>query len=237
MTARRLGYLPDHHDPRDFPFGISVSPSYSTLRASVVSVLDQGDTESCVANAIVQAVSVQQRAKGIIYPQLSRLSIYWHARAEQGLPTAAVDSGCHIRDAVKALQQLGAPDELTWPFDPRWVNKRPSWLAEREGFDRRGVRGYMRISGIDGIRSAIASGRPVVGGWQVDQAFQDINGPALVTSFGAPIGGHCMCIIGYDSDTFEIVNSWGSVWRGGFVRFSNDLAAQANDLWAIDLAS
>lgn len=233
----RLGYIPDEPDARDLPFGLSESapPSSYTLRPLVFGVYDQGDSETCVSNAIARAIQVQQSAAHLTTPPLSRLSINWHACMGN---QPGFNGGCRIRDAIKYLQQLGAPDESVWPFDLNHIATHPSWAAERQGFDRHGIRGYYRVSTLDGIRSAVSSGKPVVAGWAVDQAFLSRTGPSLVSSFGEPIGGHAMCIVGYDPDSFELVNSWGTTWRdGGFVRLSNDLTSQASDLWAIDLAS
>ena len=49
------------------------------------------------------------------------------------------------------------------------------------------------------------------------------------------VGGHAMCVVGYDGDNFEIVNSWGTGWRnGGFAWLTSGRLATATDLWAVD---
>ena len=52
---------------------------------------------------------------------------------------------------------------------------------------------------------------------------------------GEKVGGHAMVLIGYDTDIFEFVNSWGISW--GFEGYNcikeNDLMNNLIDAWAI----
>jgi C1A family cysteine protease len=86
------------------------------------------------------------------------------------------------------------------------------------------------------IRAALASGKPVVFGMDVDIAFLDNSGPNVIgPAEGAAVGGHAMCVVGYDGEDFEIVNSWGPTWRdGGFARLTAARMETATDLWAVD---
>jgi C1A family cysteine protease len=46
-----------------------------------------------------------------------------------------------------------------------------------------------------------------------------------------------MCIIGYNPDGFDVVNSWGSAWGdGGYFLASNDFLHACEDLWAVETA-
>lgn len=242
LRRRGTGYLSDPADHRDRDFdGLGLSraqlPGVS-LRPHVLSVLDQGPTNSCVAQSVAQALRIQSSVNGSPEALRSRSAIYWNSRAYHGATRR--DRGTHIRHAIKALQKFGAPSEGVWPFVPNQVNKRPPPAAYQNGFDARGVRGYYRIfdageAKLLAVKAALAAGRPVVAGWMIDRAFMDDDGPSIITPPVGPIvGGHAMVIIGYTGDFFEIVNSWGG-WRdGGFARFTSEFVARAIDVWAID---
>lgn len=232
----RLGYVGDIEDARDVLFGLPdlVSiPQAHSLRSHIGRIYDQGPTNSCVAQALAQALLVEQHGHGHSAPELSRLWIYWHARAAGRVEG---DAGSRIRDAIRALRDLGCPPEADFAFDVARVSRPPGWFLSRAAHDFRGIRRYRRARTPDEIRAAIASGAPVVGGWQVDRPFLEDDGPREVRSMDGPIaGGHALCLVGYDGEWFEVVNSWGSSWRdAGTCLFHESVVAQVGDAWAID---
>jgi len=237
-----FGWKKDPSDSRDKPFGMvgmaAALPPEASLRPFVVKVLDQLDTESCVANAVAQAVRTALNYRGESDPLTSRLFLYFNARAWTGDQT--VDMGTYIRTCIKGLARFGAPAEEDWPFYAEHVNNQPPWNAYRLGYDFRGLRGYYRIFDdedvLNQIRGAIASGRPVVAGWRVDESILDPSGGIIDVQTGDIVGGHAMAIVGYDvNGNFEIVNSWGSSWRdNGFAKCTPDFILQGSDQWIID---
>jgi len=236
-----LGYRRDPVDPRDRPLArlglVSPPPASASLRSRVDSVLDQANTQSCVAHAWDQALRIGDHIDGQRAPALgSALFLYYNSRAWHG--DEHRDEGTYLRTCAQGLVRFGrAPDRL-WPFDLRRVNDRPSWKAYRSAYDLRGPRGYYRIPSGDlaAVRSAIAAGKPVVFGMSVDLAFLADDGPSVIGDpEGRAAGGHAMCIVGYEGDNFEIVNSWGIGWRdGGFAWLTANRLATATDLWAVD---
>lgn len=243
------GYLPDQTDPRDLDIdrlGLASRqlPITTSLRPRGLVPFDQGRTNSCVGNAIAQAVRIRQahRAGWELPEPLSRLAIYWNARAYHGGTTQ--DLGTHIRMAIRGLQHYGAPPEHVWPFDIGVlgkVNRKPSLRSYQLGHDFGGVRGYYRIfdSGerkLLAIKSAIAAGYPVVAGWLVDAEFQRDDGPSVIDVVTGPtIGGHAGVLDGYAGDAFDFVNSWGTSWRaGGVATVTSGFVERAIDVWAVD---
>lgn len=237
-----LGWKKDPSDARDKPYGmVGFAPSLpisATLRPFVVKVLDQLATESCVANAVAQAVRTSLAYRGIDEALVSRLFLYFNARAWHGDERA--DGGTYLRTCIKGLSRFGAPSEDDWPFFPEHVNDHPPWNAYRLGYDFRGVRGYFRIFDDDDVltqvRAAIATGKPVVAGWRVDESILDPEGPSLIdVPTGEIIGGHAMAIVGYEGDYFTLCNSWGPTWRdSGFVQCTSDFILAGSDRWVID---
>jgi hypothetical protein len=238
---RCLGYRPDPQDDRDFklgalrlPVGVPLS---ATLEPFIVEILDQLNTNSCVANAWAQALRVAGCVNGTARPPLpSRLYLYSNSRAFHG--EAHIDDGTFLRTCGSGVIKFGAPPEHVYPFETARVNERPPWAAYRAGFDFRGSRGYYRIAmgDLSGIRQALAAQKPVVFGVSVPDSFLSSDGPSTVDFTNEPIvGGHAMVVVGYEGDRFRICNSWGADWRErGLCWFTEKMMARAMDLWAVD---
>jgi hypothetical protein len=242
--SRGFGYLRDPADERDRKlsallgrFAASPPPPSASLERPEVGPKDQSMTSSCTGQACSQAVRLAYLRRGVPCPELSALFAYYMARAQHG--GEHDDSGSYLRTVVKGVTQLGIATESAWPFSDEAVNRHPSFGAYREAFDRRGVRGYHRIDegDVDGVRRAIAAGYPVIGGWQVGQAFVDWGGKSVISGQIMPIGGHALPIVSYAADgTFRLLNSWSSSWgRGGYAVVDEMFVAAGSDLWAVQL--
>lgn len=245
-----MGYKPDPPDPRDktihelaatganfLPVG-SELPSQASVAEAKVGIRHQGQTSSCVGFALSTAVRLAHIKDGRNVPELSPSFVYYIGRKDH--QDKVTDKGTHIRSALKGIIRVGVPEERHWPFDPKKINRPPTWGAYRHGHDNGGVRGYYRIPRFkpDLIRLAIASQRPVVAGFLVDRAFVKNKGPSEITTpmdKKSIVGGHAMVIEAYDGDRFTLHNSWGTGWRnGGRVKVSSEFIKGAYDIWAID---
>lgn len=238
---RGFGYRPDPTDTRDKRLAElklkKALPKAASLRSHVAIVLDQGATSSCVAHAWAQALRIGDVLDGRANAELSsRLFLYYNARAYHDDETR--DEGTYLRTCAKGILHFGRSAEVDWPFNTRKINVRPPWKAYRAAFDLSGPRGYYRIDSgdLDGVRLAVASGKPVVFGMVVGTEFLSDDGPVLIDRMdGQGVAGHAMCVVGYEGDTFEIVNSWGASWRdGGFARLTSARLSKATDLWVVD---
>ena len=62
----------------------------------------------------------------------------------------------------------------------------------------------------------------------VDRAYQDDDGPAVVDRMGASIGGHMQTVTAVLNSGVRVLNSWGPAWRdGGSVLFDRAYFATA----------
>jgi C1A family cysteine protease len=241
---RGLGCKRDRHDPRDRHLGVLLGarandppPSAADLRNATVTAKDQGGTSSCTGQSTSQALRLAYLHAGIACPELSALTSYYWGRAESG--EQKEDGGSYLRDVIQATQRFGCADETAWPFLEANVNVGPGHSVYRSAFDRRGPKGYYRVQpDPDSVRRAIAAGYPVVGGWQVSQAFLDWDGQEPIgMQLDNIVGGHALPICGYDPGGFWLLNSWGTGWGrdGGYALVNDAFIRQGDDLWAIDL--
>jgi C1A family cysteine protease len=233
-----LGYIPDTEDKRDLHFGAlrlpgAVFTSFS-LKEHVVEVLNQENTSSCVAHSWAQALRICDSLAGIKDPPLpSREFLYFNARAFDGEPIE--DQGTQLRSCAKGLIKFGRPPESSWAFDPRYINERPPWSAYRDAYDFKGPAGYYRVTGLDQMKAALASGKPVVGGASVGNSIFAYTGGIYSPDPTEPsIGGHALVFVGFTPDYFEICGSWGPGYgEHGFMRVSYAWTSSFTDLWAV----
>lgn len=227
-------------------------PAYASNRSLIVEVLDQGALGSCVANAALQAVRASHRRQGVSAPPLgSRLALYYLSRAQMG--ETEIDGGTYLRLAFQSLNTFGFCPEDVWPYSDtgdRWKTA-PSKDAYRLAYDQRAKVGrpvaYYRIyedgfERVFAVKRALAAGYVVCFGTDVSDAFcaGDLGSGPISAPIGQSIaGGHAMCIVGYDGDTFTICNSWGPGFGdGGYCRFRADYIAwsKSRDFWFVEAA-
>lgn len=204
-------------------------PRKVDLRPHMTSVEAQGETSSCVANAVAGAYEylVKQHRGDDAY-DVSRLFIYYNARAiaDDLDPTEGPeleDEGTLIGAAIEGLKRYGACSEETWPFEEDSVNEAPP----EEAFEEAGaflVEDVEQVpTNLDAWKAALAEGNPIVFGINLFESFDAQRRPGMVPSPSprevarAEHGGHAMLCVGYsDVDRVFIVrNSWGDEWGDG----------------------
>ena len=214
MIARVHGWIPD---PAHAPiFGgnatrvaLAMRGGISPASASIPfgEVFDQGQSGSCVAQASAKCLELVTGVRP------SRLAIYEAARVRGGQSIEALrDVGCIPALAVEAMTLEGVSAEERWAFDPAKVLKATPWDVLRADVK---VGGWAKLEGPDQVRAALASGHPVMFGMPVDEAFESYAGGLYPGRSGASLGGHMQTIVGYSSDAFRVLNSWGTGWGHG----------------------
>lgn len=263
--TRGLGYTPDPEDAKveDWPFKAlrATGTLYKSLgawavrleregdlRPWVVDVLDQGPIGSCVVNAGFQAVRmVHRRDRGGAPPLGARLPGYYLLRAY--IDTTGWDSGGHIRDFFRGINERGFGNEADYPYVPEQYLLKPPPEWDTDSFDQRGnavgsPARYWRVLTLAEMRDALDHGLPVVIGAMVSDEFVNFDGKKV---FDPPlpnevVGGHAMCLVGHDlpdvgAGTFTAVGSWGrGAHDNGFHHFSDAYADRFIDMWAVERA-
>ncbi|MDB6119506.1 MAG: uncharacterized protein JWO08_3287, partial [Verrucomicrobiaceae bacterium] len=194
-------------------------PKKVDLRPFMSPVEDQGQTSSCVANAVAGAYEYWARRQGREDFDVSRLYVYYNARWRNGDQNK--DAGSVIQLAMEGLSDFGACSEKTWPFEKKLLLKKPNRSSYEEG-------GPMRVQDraqvpleLEAWKQCLAEGLPIVFGCVLFDSFDDCNKRGGVVPMPDPKdlgrkehGGHSMCCVGYSDveEVFIVRNSWGDDW-------------------------
>lgn len=243
VTDYKFNVIKDKVDHRDYIYRAPRTAAKASvdLRSLCTPVEDQGTLGSCTGHAVSSAMEIiLKRQRREI--ELSRLFIYYHARLL--INTVNWDSGAYLRDAVKSVNKWGASNEKLWRYNIREYKTRPSVIAYEDARGRRATE-YRRCLNAADIRNALSEGHPVVIGFLVYTSFMSAStakrGIMVYpdTRREAMLGGHAVCLVGYDSgkSVFIAKNSWGSEWgeRGYFYMPYKVLEdpKMSMDFWAI----
>lgn len=213
-------------------------PTKVSLRQYAPRIRNQGSQGSCVgwSSSYAARTILEARAKGKNPDAVafSPSSLYNQIK----LPNC---QGAYIHKAMETMENRGVLPWTDFAYNEHDCDRLPDReLAGKMASFR--SRGFERLSedygkvDIQAIKENLAQGAPVVIGMMVGQSFmQSMMGKKLwqpVRSDYAMrgMGGHAMCVIGYDDNyqggAFEIMNSWGPEWgdRGfGWVRYDDFL--------------
>jgi hypothetical protein len=231
MPRRYYGHFPSPPDSRDYDAKLLIggaqlaAPVEYTSLVSLVEIHDQGPTNTCVWQAIAQAMLVFLKEKDPASARwLSTLFGYWNTLKLQNM--GMTDQGCVTREALQVLSQIGYCAESAWPFDPSKVLQQPMPDVYTAATDQQQKTQYYRIYStgdqrIADIKSAISQGYPVIWATPVDGEYESYSGGILGPRNGQWLGSHQRCLVGYTADYVIEANSWGTGWgENGFSRIS-----------------
>jgi len=221
-TSRRYGWKPDLPDHRDFKYSAPEPPeeglpSSVDLRDGCPSVYDQGQLNSCTANAIAGAFEFTLIKENLQDFMPSRLFIYYNERViENSVPN---DSGANLRDGLNSVNQQGTCTEDEWPYNISEFAQKPFQSCYQDALQNV-VSTYSGVSqDIDQMKGCLAEGYPFIFGFTVYESFdsQQVAQTGIVPMPGddeSVTGGHAVVAVGYDDDQngFIVRNSWGGDW-------------------------
>lgn len=175
-------------------------------------VRDQGRLNSCTGFAYGAALNIMSKMGLVASP----LGLYWYFRRASGFGPSQ-DVGAYMEPAALALGTVGVGSEALHPYDPARLATEPAGAWRDQARDHRVATWYRALS-VGAARTALAAGLPVVVGFAVPPSFDQVGASGMWTDGGgAALGGHATVICGYDdpTQTFTVLNSWGSTWGGG----------------------
>jgi C1A family cysteine protease len=220
--------------------GVAVAlPERISLERFAPTRKNQGEQGSCVAwSSAYAARTIMEAASTGIDPNAIAFSpSYLYNQIH--LPDC---QGALLPDAMKMMLYKGSVPEKYFPYDPSTCDRMPNNQSHMLAQQYR-TRGFQRLtmserdSRVDftAIKQNLAQGAPVVIGMMVPRSFmQGMYGEKVwypergEDPDGNNVGGHAMCVIGYDDNleggAFQIMNSWGTQWgvNGiGWVRYAD----------------
>jgi hypothetical protein len=161
--------------------------------------------------------------------------------------------GSYLQRAMEAMQRNGGVPLSQYPYDDQSCDREPTSTDVQRGRQNT-IHGFTRLTDGDNIneisvraiKEHLAKDAPVAIGMMVGQSFmQDMMGqelwqPGPMDASQMGMGGHAMCVIGYDDrkfgGAFQIMNSWGPEWgKNGvaWVRYS-DFKQYVREAYGID---
>jgi C1A family cysteine protease len=150
------------------------------------------------------------------------------------IPDNLKGSGCdgtQFKHALDVLQSRGVATLATVPYSSlggcSQSNSDPNWASDAAGHK---IDYWRNVDGtVEAIKRNIADNKPVLIGAALHEDFKYINSETVYQGgSGAIIGGHAMCIVGYDDSkggvgAFKVLNSWSTNWgASGFCWISYD---------------
>lgn len=161
--------------------------------------------------------------------------------------------GSYIQKAMEAMKANGGVPLSQYPYSDQDCSRTPDGSAIQAGRQNT-IHGFTRLTegdnlnqiSVRAVKEHLSKDAPVVIGMMVGQSFmQDMMGkdiwqPQGLDQSQVGMGGHAMCVIGYDDrkygGAFQIMNSWTPQWGNNgiaWVRY-NDFKEYVREAYGID---
>ena len=241
----RMGAIQSPADHRDFIYS-SIKATAALPKSFFLNKLpikDQGDFGACVGFASSTVKDKQEHknhpGRGI---KTSPAFIYAECKKLDGVPN---EEGTYPRVAMKVLLEKGTCLESTVPYSDEVMKKSmPSTTHAYEEAKKFKVGAYAKVQTTAEIKQALVQDGAVLAGVIVTDSFLKPQNGFIPMPEGSFLGGHAICLDGYDDDLtfaykngrtykgfFRVVNSWGEDWgdKGygylpyAFVDFRSDI--------------
>jgi hypothetical protein len=218
--------------------------------------MDQGDTGSCTGHGTACGIYTTCGDKLGFVP--SPDGIYRNARCvdraakhHSGALPKLSDDGAFIDIVMRGITAYGIRPIDAPTSDGRYSDCEPSSINDEEMLGDAEIEATTLLIGeyaitatgalrIQQMRQALAAGYAITFGAFVDMAFEnwtpDLPPQGACDPNDPNGGGHCMCVIGYQTEvdgktTFIVRNSWGATWgAGGNILVSEDFVATMEDV-------
>lgn len=175
---------------------------------------DQGAQGSCVG------WGVGYTALGILvhpnYGNWNTTSLRSPSYVYNQIKIGGCDDGSFIVDGLNLIQGQGSSSISVMPYNQFSCSTAPNATQIADASQNKsGPWSAISQTDVEEIKAAICAGYPVVIGFTVRQSFFTMWNSGGIwngTQTGDVVGGHCVCIIGYDDNQqmFKAQNQWGT---------------------------
>jgi C1A family cysteine protease len=201
----------------------------------ITDIRDQGSCGSCVAFGTIAAIEGSLRIKArkpALAVDLSEAHLFYCHGANAGRNCG---NGWWPDQALDAFKTIGVVDEACFPYRAGDQACAPcSDWRNRAGK----ITGWQTLTSIDQMKSWLVETGPLVSCFIVYDDFMSYGGGIYHYVSGPRLGGHCICVVGYnDSDGSWIAkNSWGPDWgESGFFRIRYGEVGIDYEMWGVEV--
>lgn len=193
-------------------------PSTFAIDMSGIPVLDQGGWGSCAGFALRYAYLnwLKRTNATAVEPSVA----FWYALGRQLISSAnaqLTDTGTTLTSVFNAYASRGAPPASLWPYTAQNIFiKPPLNLSGPTSTIPLRIPTYSSVaSQVSALQTAISSGKCIVCAIRI---YSNTMNTAVYVSgnfpmpAGTAIGGHAICLIGYNQTSFTFINSWGTYY-------------------------
>ncbi len=213
-TGLLLGFDDEYED--DVVVDISSTttlPTYVDNSAYFPPPGDQGDQNCCVGWAVAYAHSSNEIVKRGWSAEASSHHFspsYIYNQINEGENGTA-----SLIDALDIVVEQGICPMTYFPYNDLDYITQPDGLQTTAASMYK-AQSWERIRGINAIKQKISNKQPVIIGVYVYQELYTLSetNPIYDEISGDILGGHTLCLIGYDDsiEAFKFINSWGTEW-------------------------
>jgi len=208
----------------------------------------QGNCGSCVAFAVAGAVDGRLRVwLDVAYndPNTDRFKELSVAQlAFCGGQQGICGNGWHPSGALQYCTQTGLAPEASFPYTDheQACNLGGDWETKLTR-----ISGWAPVWSTDEMKRLLseqydggprpAAGGALVAGFQVYEDFLAYKSGVYTHQSGSKLGGHAVCVVGYDDDkqAWLAKNSWGTDWgEQGFFWIGYGQCGIDQPMWAVD---
>ncbi|CAF3375737.1 unnamed protein product [Rotaria sp. Silwood1] len=168
----------------------------------MTSVEDQSKIGSCAANALAGAYEYLTKKHNGRNTDVSRLFIYYNARAKNKKFGSVTDSGCSMESAIEALEEFGTCLESIWTYDISKVNTRPNDQAYRDAKNHTISEAFKVDIDLFEMKSCLAQGYPFAFGLRLYSSFDK----AAETGYPENLGDNQGYQQNWDTNQFDQQN-------------------------------